>query len=65
MIDIHFIVNPIAGKGKSLITETILKPFFIGSLHRLVVKHSAFKKHATQLTNDSIAEKADIRNYKK
>ena len=60
MIDIHFIVNPIAGKGKSLITETILKPFFIGSLHRLVVKHSAFKKHATQLTNDSIAEKADI-----
>ena len=60
MIDIHFIVNPIAGKGKSLITETILKPFFIGSLHRLVIKHSAFKKHATQLTKDSIAEKADI-----
>ncbi len=60
MIQIHFIVNPIAGRGRLPLTKKFFEPYFVGSLHRLTVKHSAFKKHATQLTLDSISENADI-----
>lgn len=60
MICIHFIVNPIAGHGKFHLTKEFLEPHFIRSLHQLTIKHSAYKKHATQLTIDSISEKADI-----
>ena len=60
MIDIHFIVNPIAGQGKSPLTQAILEIYFVGSVHRLTVKHSEYKKHAIDLTMESIAQKADI-----
>lgn len=60
MIEIHFIVNPIAGQGKSPLTQAFLEPYFVGSLHRLTVKHSEYKKHAIELTMESIAQKADI-----
>lgn len=59
MIHIHFIVNPVAGQGKSL-TKEVLKTYFIDGLHQVTVKYSAFKKHATALTLKSIEEKADI-----
>lgn len=60
MINIHFIVNPIAGNGKSPLTKSFLEPYFVKKVHNLTVKHSAFKKHATLLTQDSIIENADI-----
>ncbi|SDE33749.1 lipid kinase, YegS/Rv2252/BmrU family [Pricia antarctica] len=60
MIQIHFIVNPVAGHGRLPLTKEFFEPYFVGSLHRLTVKHSAFKNHATQLTLDSISENADI-----
>ena len=60
MIAIHFIVNPIAGHGKSPLTQAFLEQFFVKSQHRLTVKISAFKRHAIDLTLESIAEKADI-----
>ncbi len=60
MIHIHFIVNPIAGRGRSPLTQAFLEPFFIKSRHHLTVKHSEYKKHAIDLTMESIAEKADI-----
>ena len=60
MINIHFIVNPIAGNGKSQLTKSFLEPYFVKKVHNLTVKHSAFKKHATVLTQDSIIENADI-----
>ncbi|WP_149276338.1 diacylglycerol/lipid kinase family protein [Pareuzebyella sediminis] len=60
MINIHFIVNPIAGRGKPDFVQTFIESFFIGSLHRLTIKYSEYKKHAIILTMESIAEKADI-----
>jgi len=60
MIDIHFIVNPIAGRGRSPLTLEFLQPYFASSRHRLTVKHSEQKKHAIGLTKESIAEQADI-----
>jgi len=57
---IHFIVNPIAGHGKYHLTKKLLKPHFVNSVHQITIKHSAYKKHATQLTLDSISEKADV-----
>ncbi len=59
-MDIHFIVNPIAGRGKSPLTQVFLEPYFIRSRHRLTVKNSEYKKHAIELTLESIGEKADI-----
>lgn len=60
MIHIHFVVNPIAGRGKSPLTQEFLEPYFIKSRHHLTVKHSEYKKHAIDLTMASIAENADI-----
>ena len=57
---IHFIVNPIAGKGERVLNEAYLDQFFIKSFHRLTVKYSQYKTHATSLTNESVAEGADI-----
>lgn len=59
-IYIHFIVNPIAGKGKSTLTKEFLEQFFVKGLHLLTVKHSDYKRHATELTKNSIKENADI-----
>ena len=60
MIRIHFIVNPIAGHGRSSLTETLLEPYFVRGVHQLTVKHSEYKRHASQLTRESITEKANI-----
>ncbi|SDM36487.1 diacylglycerol/lipid kinase family protein [Kriegella aquimaris] len=60
MIRIHFIVNPIAGHGRSSLTETLLELYFVRGVHQLTVKHSEYKWHASQLTRESISEKANI-----
>jgi YegS/Rv2252/BmrU family lipid kinase len=57
---IHFIVNPIAGHGTSSLTREFLEGFFVKNHHQLTVKHSEYKKHATELTKNSILEGADI-----
>lgn len=57
---IHFIVNPIAGKGERMLKESYLEQFFIKSHHRLTVKYSEHKTHAATLTMESIKEGADI-----
>ena len=57
---IHFIVNPIAGKGERVLNEAYLEQFFIRSFHRLIVKYSQYKTHAISLTKESVAEGADI-----
>ncbi|ADV49093.1 diacylglycerol kinase catalytic region [Cellulophaga algicola DSM 14237] len=60
MIQIHFIVNPIAGHGSSSLSKAFLESYFIGSVHQITVKYSEYKKHAIQLTKESIEEKAAI-----
>lgn len=59
MKHIHFIINPIAGNGRSL-TKEFLEGFFVKSYHHLTVKYSKFKQHACELTRKSISEGADI-----
>jgi diacylglycerol kinase (ATP) len=60
MKTIHFIVNPIAGKGKSIITEYFLSNFFEKEFFQIRVKYSNYKGHAKILTQQSINEKAEI-----
>jgi YegS/Rv2252/BmrU family lipid kinase len=57
---IHFIVNPIAGSGKHSIEFDYLKSFFNSSTYKIVIKKSNFKRHAIELTKESLLEKADI-----
>ena len=57
---VHFIVNPIAGKGKSQITKQYLSAYFEKNYYSIVVKHSSYKGHATLLVQQSINEKAEI-----
>ncbi|WP_273277432.1 diacylglycerol/lipid kinase family protein [Maribacter polysiphoniae] len=57
---VHFIVNPIAGKGKSQITKQYLSAYFEKNYFSIVVKHSSYKGHATLLVQQSINEKAEI-----
>jgi|TARA_R110000823_G_scaffold138550_3_gene268099 YegS/Rv2252/BmrU family lipid kinase len=58
--NIHFIINPVAGNGKSPLTKEYLEQYFINSFHHLSVKYSTHKKHAIKLAKTSIAEGADI-----
>lgn len=60
MTHIHFIINPIAGHGTSSLTREFFERFFVKTNHQLTVKHSEYKKHAIELTKNSILEGADI-----
>lgn len=60
MINIHFIVNPIAGPGNAFLTKEELQPYFIRGVHELTIKVTEYKAHATKLTLESISENATI-----
>ena len=60
METIHFIVNPISGKGKSIITAQYLSDYFDKKDYSVTVKYSEYKGHAIPLTQQSIKEKAAI-----
>lgn len=57
---VHFIVNPIAGNGKSVITEKYLSQFFEKENYLIAVKFSDHEGHATFLAQQSVHEKAEI-----
>lgn len=57
---VHFIVNPIAGKGKPVITAKYLSHYFEKKEYSIIVKHSRYKGHAKFLTEQSLREKASI-----
>ena len=57
---VHFIVNPIAGKGKSIITAKYLSQYFEKKDFSIVVKHSEYKGHAKLLAEQSLREKAVV-----
>lgn len=57
---IHFIVNPIAGSGKNEIHLDLLQQFFEPEKYKVFIKYSEYKKHATELTLESIKEGANI-----
>lgn len=60
MINIHFIVNPISGKGKHVLTLDYLLPFFASDRYEISVHESTYKRHAVELTQNAIAQNADI-----
>ncbi|XCF04774.1 diacylglycerol kinase family protein [Tamlana crocina] len=60
MIDIHFIVNPIAGSGHHSFSVPFLRDYFEADRYTITIKSSAFKGNAIDLTKESINEKADI-----
>jgi diacylglycerol kinase (ATP) len=49
MIDIHFIVNPISGKGKHNISPSYLSKFFPESKFDIKVSYTKYKGHAVLL----------------
>ncbi|MBB1139875.1 diacylglycerol kinase family protein [Myroides sp. WP-1] len=60
MTRIHFIVNPISGKGKHNITETHIKTFFPSEEYEVFVHLTQRKKHAIELTQQALAQGATI-----
>ena len=60
MTKIHFIINPIAGKGIRYLSMDLLKSIFNVEEFTIVIKYSKYKRHATELTQNSITEGAHI-----
>lgn len=60
MVKIHFIVNPISGKGKHNITLEYVKGFFDEKKYDIALSYSTYKKHAVKLTQQAIESGADI-----
>ncbi len=58
--NIHFIVNPIAGKGKNELSEALLEAYFPKTEYSVSIKKTEFVLHATALTKKSIEEGAEI-----
>lgn len=59
MLYIHFIVNPISGNGRHVITRSILKTFFPADMFRIEVDYTEHKKHATELTKKAVSNNPD------
>ncbi|WP_142784040.1 diacylglycerol/lipid kinase family protein [Changchengzhania lutea] len=60
MIDIHFIVNPIAGSGHHSFSEPFLQDYFEADKYNITIKSSGYKGHAIDLTMESIRQQAHI-----
>lgn len=60
MTYIHFIVNPISGKGKHHITREFLEEHFPADSYTIEIDYSRYKKHAIALTEKAIAQQPDI-----
>lgn len=60
MIHIHFIVNPISGKGKHQIDQKFLESHFSTESYVLKVSYSTYKKQAITLTQEALEANPDI-----
>lgn len=60
MTHIHFIINPIAGKGSHTLNREFLAGYFPEEAYKIVLKHSRFKHHAITLAEESMKEGANI-----
>lgn len=57
---LHFIVNPISGKGKSLVTEKLLHTHFPVSEYTIDIQFTKYKKHAIELVHEAIQANTDL-----
>lgn len=59
MAYIHFIVNPISGKGNHNITGTLLGIYFPSSKYKIKVDYTEYKGHAILLAKTAVANRPD------
>jgi YegS/Rv2252/BmrU family lipid kinase len=57
---VHFIVNPIAGKGDCTIDEALLSHYFEPEYYDVCIKVSNYSGHATELAKASMLQGAQI-----
>lgn len=57
---IHFIVNPISGKGKHQITQEFLEAHFPKDSYEIKIDYSKYKKHAIELAQNAVVQNPDI-----
>ncbi|MDI1255778.1 MAG: diacylglycerol kinase family lipid kinase [Flavobacterium sp.] len=57
---IHFIVNPVSGRGEGKITKSFLQHYFSSVDYKIEVEFSQFKKHAIALAQAAVLNKPDI-----
>ena len=60
MKQVHFIVNPVAGKGDNAFNEDFIAEYFGKEAYNLTIKISKYKGHATLLAKRSVESGADI-----
>lgn len=60
MTYIHFIVNPISGKGSHNLAAEHIKSFFPADSYRIEVHHTKYKGHAEELSRAAVILNADI-----
>ena len=60
MKNVHFIVNPIAGKGDLKFNESFLSGYFDSKQYELTVKVSNYAGHAAVLSTESLREGAQV-----
>lgn len=58
--NIHFIINPIAGKGKNELCPALVETYFPSTEYAIAIKKTEFVQHATTLTKASVEEGAQI-----
>lgn len=56
---LHFIVNPISGKGNHVIDEVLLKNYFPSDQYKIVLEFTEYKKHAEELAKMAVLQKPD------
>ncbi len=59
MIYIHFIVNPISGKGNHNITKRLLCIYFPSSKYKIKVDYTEYKGHAILLAKNAVTNSPD------
>lgn len=60
MKKIHFIINPIAGKGNNTIDTEVIARYFSSEVYDITLKYSTYKKEAVTLTQNSVTEGATV-----
>ena len=60
MIYLHFIVNPISGKGKHAISKELLLKNFSIENYRVEVEYTEYKNHPKELAATAILKKTTL-----
>ncbi|MEJ4089251.1 MULTISPECIES: diacylglycerol/lipid kinase family protein [Flavobacteriaceae] len=60
MVNIHFIINPIAGSGHHSFSEELVQGLYEPNKYNITIKYSNYKGQAIDLTKESLNQKADV-----